>query len=112
MRALIKKTAIGSEYWDNKEKRIIFVPHSEQPDFEVTENPKSLLYSDKEENKETNDEEKNEKEAAGFTNEEGEYILFDSLTVPQLKEYAKENDIDIPNDKKKKDDIVAFLSEQ
>ena len=42
MRVLIRSSASGSEYWDT-EKRNVFVPKGQEPDFEVTENPESML---------------------------------------------------------------------
>lgn len=32
----MRKTAQGTEYWDNKEKRTFFVAAEKEPDFEVT----------------------------------------------------------------------------
>ncbi len=43
MRVLIRSSASGSEYWDTEEKRNVFVPKGQEPDFEVTENPESML---------------------------------------------------------------------
>ncbi|MBJ1785539.1 hypothetical protein JFI42_14645, partial [Enterococcus faecalis] len=43
MRVLIRSSAFGSEYWDTEEKRNVFVPKGQDPDFEVTENPESML---------------------------------------------------------------------
>lgn len=43
MKVPIRKTLTGTEYWDTKDKRTLFVPKGEKPKFEVTENPKSLI---------------------------------------------------------------------
>lgn len=43
MRVLIRSSASGTEYWDTKEKRNVFVPKGQEPDFEVNENPESML---------------------------------------------------------------------
>lgn len=91
MRVPIRKTLNGNEYWCNDEKRTIFVPTGVEPDFEVTENPKSMLLDSAE--------------------PEQEDIMkeLEDMTIPELKKYAKENNIDIPVDVKKKDDIVKLL---
>lgn len=44
MRVLIRSTATGTEYWDAKEKRTIFVSAGSKPDFEITKNPESMIY--------------------------------------------------------------------
>lgn len=44
MRVLIRTTATGSEFWDAKEKRTIFVPAGKKPDFVATVNPDSMIY--------------------------------------------------------------------
>ena len=38
-----RKSAAATEYWDAKEKRVRFVSAGKKPDFEVTENPKSMI---------------------------------------------------------------------
>ena len=43
MRVLIRSSASGTEYWDTEEKRNVFVPKGQEPDFEVTENPESMF---------------------------------------------------------------------
>lgn len=44
MKVLIRTTATGSEFWDAKEKRTIFVPAGKKPDFVATVNPDSMIY--------------------------------------------------------------------
>ena len=39
----IRKTIAGTEYWDTEKKQSMFVPKGSEPDFEVTENPKSMI---------------------------------------------------------------------
>ncbi|MEQ7290473.1 Rho termination factor N-terminal domain-containing protein [Enterococcus gallinarum] len=39
----IRKTIAGTEYWDTEKKQSLFVPKGSEPDFEVTENPKSMI---------------------------------------------------------------------
>ena len=43
MKVPIRKTIAGTEYWDTENKRSLFVPKGSEPDFEVTENPKSMI---------------------------------------------------------------------
>lgn len=92
MKVETRKTAAGTEYWDNEEKRVLFVPAGEKPDFEVTENPESML---------------NKEEPAPKTDEAPD---LKDMTVNQLKAYAAELDIEIPADVKNKKDIIALLS--
>ncbi|USK54382.1 hypothetical protein LIS82_22955 [Cytobacillus solani] len=93
MRVEIRKTATGTEYWDAKEKRSIFVPAGKDPDFEVTKNPKSMILG-----KESTDD------------SDQDVMNFSKMTVPELKLFAEEHKIVIPDDIKKKDDIIAFLT--
>lgn len=100
----IRKTISGTEYWDNKEKRSLFLPTGEEPGFEVTVNPASMI-ADK-----------------GFA--KGGYLTKDKLaigelgtelilshkTVKELREYADELGIEIPTDVKKKEGIIGLLS--
>lgn len=39
----IRNSVAGTEYWDTEKKRSVFVPKGSKPDFEVTENPKSMV---------------------------------------------------------------------
>lgn len=91
MRVFIRKTLNGNEYWDNEEKRTILLPIGVKPDFEATENPKSVLLGSDE------------------PEQEDEKRELEDMTVSELKKYAKDKNIDIPADVKKKDDIVKFL---
>lgn len=43
MKVPIRKTIAGTEYWDTEKKQSLFVPKGSEPDFEVTENPKSMI---------------------------------------------------------------------
>ena len=102
----IRKTISGTEYWDNERKKTLFVPTGEEPGFEVTINPESMI-ADKE-------------LATGgyFTgNTEGQVIgesgtelILSNKTVKELREYADELGIEIPADVKKKEDIIELLS--
>ncbi|WHY75717.1 hypothetical protein QNH20_16490 [Neobacillus sp. WH10] len=101
-----RKTAAGTEYWDNKEKKVLFVPAGMDPYFEVTENPKSMIMGvdlasgpDK-------------TVIDGELVDDEDVMNFSKMTVSQLKKFAAEHNIDIPDDMKKKDDIISFLTEE
>ncbi|MFS7423919.1 hypothetical protein AB6878_11845 [Carnobacterium maltaromaticum] len=102
MRTLVRTTLAGNEYWDNKEKRIIFVPDGEAPGFEVTENPESMIAG-----KET--EKLNDPVKAKVAEEESSSLDLDSMSTKQLKEYADVNEIEIPNKIKTKKEIAEFI---
>ncbi|MEN1934979.1 hypothetical protein AAIE21_05050 [Paenibacillus sp. 102] len=90
-----RRTVSGTEYWDNEEKRSLFVPIGEEPGFEVTENPKSIVVkfaSDK------------------VVDVKVKEPSLDDMTVKELRAYATELGIEIPKDVTKKDDIIALLS--
>ncbi|KLV25712.1 phage protein [Niallia circulans] len=89
-----RKTAAGTEYWDAKNKKSLFVAKGQEPSFEVTKNPKSMIAT------ESIDEP---------VNIDGEMHLED-MTVKQLHAFAKQINVEIPSDIKKKEDIVAFLT--
>lgn len=91
-----RKTAQGTEYWDNKEKRVLFVPAGKKPEFDVTTEYKSMIG---EESEPTN------------TREPGDGINLEDMTISQLREFAKQVDVEIPSDIKKKDDIIDFLAD-
>lgn len=90
----IRKTVSGTEYWDTKEKRSLFVPTGEEPGFEVTKDPKSMVkFAD-------------EKVVDVKVDEPS----LDDMTVKELRVYATELGIEIPKDVTKKDDIITLLS--
>lgn len=91
-----RKTAQGTEYWDNKEKKILFVPIGETPNFEVTEEYDSLIYK----------EDKSEKDTPP-----GETLQLEDMTVALLREYAEDKGIDIPKEVRKKEDIIKLLND-
>ncbi|WP_459500016.1 Rho termination factor N-terminal domain-containing protein [Bacillus sp. C1] len=93
----IRKTISGTEYWDNKEKRSLFVPTGEEPGFEVTVNPESMIMGM---------DLANGKDMTVVS----EVPVLSNMTVKELREYAAELGIDIPSDMKKKEDIIALLS--
>ncbi|RHW37310.1 hypothetical protein D1B31_16215 [Neobacillus notoginsengisoli] len=106
-----RKTAAGTEYWDTKEKRVRFVPAGSEPDFEVTENPVSMLAmnelagSMKQFGEIANEE---DSQPFGVNDGERDYQL-SVMTVKQLKALAEKNDIEIPKDVTKKEDIAQYI---
>ncbi|MEC2468533.1 Rho termination factor N-terminal domain-containing protein [Bacillus cereus] len=100
----IRKTISGTEYWDNEEKRSLFVPTGEEPGFEVTVNPGSMIA-----NREvaTGGYLTKDKLAIG---EAGTELILSNKTIKELREYADELGIEIPSDMKKKEDIIELLS--
>ncbi|MED2708054.1 MULTISPECIES: hypothetical protein [Bacillus cereus group] len=89
----IRKTISGTEYWDNKEKRSLFVPTGEEPGFEVTVNPESMILG------------------MDISSEPDKTVVnLNGMTVKQLHEYAASINVEIPADVKKKEDIIDLLS--
>ncbi|MDZ4627082.1 Rho termination factor N-terminal domain-containing protein [Bacillus cereus] len=92
----IRKTISGTEYWDNEKKKSLFVPTGEEPGFEVTVNPESMI---------TGVDLANGKDVtAAF-----KIPVLSNKTVKELREYADELGIEIPADVKKKEDIIELL---
>ncbi|QLF04350.1 Rho termination factor N-terminal domain-containing protein [Bacillus cereus] len=91
----IRKTISGTEYWDNKEKRSLFVPTGEEPGFEVTVNPESMILG---------------VDLSSKPDTTVVTVPFNDMTVKELREYADELGIEIPADVKKKEDIIELLS--
>lgn len=102
MRTLVRTTLAGNEYWDNKEKRIIFVPDNEAPNFEVTENPDSMIAG-----KET--EKLNDSDKPKVAEKESPSIDLESMSTKQLNEYADVNEIEIPTKLRTKKEIAEFI---
>lgn len=131
MRVLIRSSASGSEYWDTEEKRNVFVPKGQEPDFEVTENPESML------SKEADlyvgglpitvgnvtidtDGIKGERllTTASADDEEpdeivpsDESVVLEEMSVKELREYAKRKGIEIPSAVRAKGDILNIIKE-
>ncbi|PGL61726.1 hypothetical protein CN939_21435 [Bacillus thuringiensis] len=91
----IRKTISGTEYWDTKEKRSLFVPIGEEPGFEVTVNPESMILG---------------VDLSSKPDTTVVTVPFNDMKVKQLREYADELGIEIPSDIKKKEDIIELLS--
>jgi hypothetical protein len=98
-----RKTAAGTEYWDAKEKRTRFVPVGNEPDFEITENPKSMIMGVDLAN------------GPDKTVIDGQLVEDDieleHMTIPQLKKFAADNNIVLPKELKKKEDIIEFIAD-
>lgn len=91
----IRKTISGTEYWDINEKRSLFVPIGEEPGFEVTKNPGSMI--------------------AKFADDKVvdvkvDELSLDDMTVKELRDHAASINVEIPADVKKKEDIIKLLS--
>ncbi|AHN20296.1 hypothetical protein [Lysinibacillus varians] len=95
MKVQIRTTANGTEYWDNEAKKTLFVPAGEQPSFNVTESPTTMLH--KGETVKPLDE---------------PVINLEGMTATQLREFAEENNIDVPGNLKKPDTIREYIEEQ
>ncbi|PEJ99322.1 hypothetical protein [Bacillus wiedmannii] len=102
----IRKTISGTEYWDNKEKRSLFVPTGEEPGFEVTINPGSMI-ADKELATGGYFTGNNEDQVIGVS---GTELILSNRTIKELREYAASINVEIPSDMKKKEDIIELLS--
>ena len=131
MRVLIRSSASGTEYWDIEEKRNVFIPKGQEPDFEVTKNPDSMLSKEadlyvgglpiavgnvtvdtdgiKGERLLTTtsaDEEQDE-----IVPSDDESVVLEEMTVKELREYAKLKDIEIPSAVRAKGDILNIIKE-
>ena len=94
MKVPIRTTANGTEYWDSEAKKVLFVPAGMRPSFEVNEKPESMLYV----------------EAKPLT--DTPVFNLDGMTTTQLREFAEENNIEVPCNLKKVDTIREYIEEQ
>lgn len=94
MKVPIRTTANGTEYWDSEAKKVLFVPAGMRPSFEVTEKPESMLYV----------------ETKPLINTP--VFNLEGMTATQLREYAEENNIEVPGNLKKVDAIREYIEEQ
>lgn len=130
MKALVRKSVAGAEYWDTKEKRSIFVPKGMEPDFEVTANPKSMINpesqkvpatvidaneitggfiqvdEDKDKQKQPDPEEGIESVDKAEPKQPDD---LENKTVKELRAMAKKEGIDIPNAIRTKGDIINII---
>ncbi|GGE58513.1 hypothetical protein [Priestia taiwanensis] len=91
MKVEMRKTASGTEYWDTKEKRTLFVATGDEEDFEVTVNLKNML----------------EDEGSADTSTD---IDLDAMNAEQLLAFAKQNNIDVPGNMKKEETIRNHIA--
>lgn len=131
MRVLIRSSASGKEYWDTEEKRNVFVPKGQEPDFEVTENPESMLSKEADLHvgglpitvgnvtvdtdgikgerlltTASTDEEQDE-----IVPSDDESVVLEEMSVKELREYAKRKDIEIPSAVRVKGEILNIIKE-
>ncbi|OUB37583.1 hypothetical protein BK708_01445 [Bacillus thuringiensis serovar yunnanensis] len=92
-----RRTVSGTEYWDTTKKRSLFVPTGEEPGFEVTVNPESMVMGV-------------DLASGKDMTVVSEVPVLSNMTVKELREYADELGIEIPADVKKKEDIIELLS--
>lgn len=95
MKVPIRITANGTEYWCSESKKTLFVPASVEPSFEVTEDPTSMLHK-------------------GETIKPLVETTFDldEMNDEQLREFAEQNNIELPANIKKEDSIRKFIANQ
>ena len=131
MKVPIRKTIAGTEYWDTEKKQSLFVPKGSEPDFEVTENPKSMITPEGDKVVIAYDE-SDGKEKAVVTEmvkqddgtievkdikvtenigEDEEPSELDSMNTKELRAYAKKNGITIPAAIRSKGDILRTIEE-
>ncbi|MBX8942559.1 Rho termination factor N-terminal domain-containing protein [Lysinibacillus sp. K60] len=94
MKVPIRTTANGTEYWDSEAKKVLFVPAGMRPSFKVTEKPESMLYV----------------ETKPLT--DAPVFSLEGKTATQLREYAEENNIEVPGNLKKSETIREYIEEQ
>lgn len=87
----IRKTISGTEYWDNEKKKSLFVPTSEEPGFEVTVNPESMIIKHAD----------NKVVGVEVMDTDTE-ISLDDMNAEELLSFAKENDIEVPGKLKRR----------
>ncbi|EFQ70082.1 hypothetical protein [Enterococcus faecalis] len=131
MRVLIRSSASGSEYWDTEEKRNVFVPKGQEPDFEVTENPESMLSKEadlyvsglpitvgnvtvdtdgiKGERLLTTASAADDEEQDEIVPSDDESVVLEEMNVKELREYAKRKGIEIPSAARAKGDILNII---
>jgi hypothetical protein len=97
MKVQTRVTAQGTEYWDAKEKKVLFVPTGEEPDFEVTKDPKSMVMG--------------VDLAKGTDHTVVDDINLDEMNAEQLLKFAKDNNIKVPGNMKNEDTIRNHIAE-
>ncbi|HDR4614611.1 TPA: hypothetical protein QCQ90_002170 [Bacillus cereus] len=97
----IRKTISGAEYWDNEKKKTLFVPTGEEPGFEVTVNPESMIRKHAD----------NKVVGVEVIDTKTE-INLDNMNAEQLLSFAKDNAIEVPAKLKKEETIRNHIVEQ
>lgn len=125
MRVLIRSSASGKEYWDTEEKRNVFVPKGKEPDFEFSDESVSMIDNkiisvDKSEGNDQTVVVVAEKQDDGalqvnsidvVSDSYEEEVLLEEMSVKELREYAKRNDIEIPSAVRVKAEILNIIKE-
>lgn len=130
MKVPIRSSIAGTEYWDTEKKLTIFVPRGQDPDFEVTKNPDSMITAEgdkkpefltkqlvisKENNEEAVNSDGSSKDSltdeSVVNTEEKESSELEGMTAKNLRAYAKKNNIYIPAAIKVKSDILEIIKE-
>lgn len=125
MRVLIRSSASGKEYWDTEEKRNVFVPKGKEPDFEFSDESVSMIDNkiisvDKSEGNDQTVVVVAEKQDDGALQVNSidvvsdgyeEEVLLEEMSVKELREYAKRNDIEIPSAVRVKAEILNVIKE-
>ncbi|EKG8798325.1 hypothetical protein O5F95_002134 [Enterococcus faecalis] len=124
MRVLIRSSASGTEYWDAEEKRNVFVPKGQEPDFEFSDESVSMIDNkiisvDKSEGNDSTVVVVAEKQDDGALQvnsidvvpSDDESVVLEEMSVKELREYAKRNDIEIPSAVRVKAEILNIIKE-
>lgn len=98
MKVEIRKTISGTEYWDTKAKRTLFVPAGKKPDFEVTKDPVTIIGG--------------VDLASGKDMTVVNGINLDDMNKEQLLEFAEKNAIDVPGNMSKEDTIREYITKK
>lgn len=119
MRVLTRSSASGSEYWDTEEKRNVFVPKGQEPDFEVTENPESMLSKEADlyvsglpitvGNVTVDTDGIKGERLLTTASADDESVVLEEMNVKELREYAKRKGIEIPSAARAKGDILNII---
>jgi hypothetical protein len=105
MNVEVRKSAQGTEYWDTEAKKIRFVQAGKEPGFEVTKEPKSMVGGVDLANG------KDMTTVNGVPVDNETEIDLNSMNADQLKDFAKQNDIEVPGNMKKAETIRAHIKE-
>jgi len=93
-----RKTISGTEYWDAINKKVLVVPRGQEPQFEVTKNPKSMINKQEGLNP-----------SVGIVDETN--INLEDMNAEQLLSFAKQVNIDVSGNMKKEDTIHKHIEE-